>query len=386
MNIGKASINIDQPVEAGSFQNIVYTLETGHAIDDSGYIKIVFRYAGDFGTPQFENPSEANFCSVSTDADCHIEARWDPKGHTRPWGKALYLKVMKGFLDAGDIVRVVFGDRSQGSPGWRVQSFCEDTFEFKTLVDPFATYQFKELPESPTMKIIPGKAVKVVCIAPSQIQKDIVFTAYLCLEDRWGNAVDKAIPCEQPGFKKCGIYTVGRRDKKSGLKAVSNPVKVTSEASALSHWWADFHGQSEETIGSNSIEDYFSYARYCSMLDIAAHQGNDFQVTDEFWDKINQTTKKYYEPGKFLTFPGYEWSGNTPLGGDRNIYHKEEGGSIYRSSHDLLLDEYSKYPTASTADDLFKRLKASESFAFAHVGGRYADVTMHTDDIEVTME
>ena len=95
MNIGKASINIDQPVEAGSFQNIVYTLETGHAIDDSGYIKIVFRYAGDFGTPQFENPSEANFCSVSTDADCHIEARWDPKGHTRPWGKALYLNTLK---------------------------------------------------------------------------------------------------------------------------------------------------------------------------------------------------------------------------------------------------------------------------------------------------
>ncbi len=386
MKIGKASININQPVEAGSFQKIVYTFETGHAIDDSGSIKIVFRYAGDFGTPQFDKPAEAAFCSVSTDADCRIEPRWDPKGHTRPWGKALYLKVMGGFLNSGDKVNVTFGDTSQGAPGWRVQTFCEGTFEFKTLVDPFATYQFRELTESPTMKIIPGKAVKAVCVAPSQVRRDVEFTSYLRLEDRWGNAVDKATPYSQPGFKECGIYTVECTDKKSGLKAVSNPVKIINAPPALSHWWAEFHGQSEETIGSNSIEDYFNYARDCSKVDIAAHQGNDFQITDEFWDRVNQTTKKYYDPGKFVTFPGYEWSGNTPLGGDRNIYHKEEGGPVYRSSHELLPDEYSKYPPAPTANNLFTRLKPSESFAFAHVGGRYADVTMHTDDIEVAME
>ena len=386
MNIGKASINIDQPLEAGSYQTIIYSFEAGHAIDDSGYIKIVFRFASDFGTPQFENPSEANFCSVSTEADCRIEPRWDPKGNTRPWGKALYLKIGGGFLDAGDKLKVIFGDTSQGSPGWRIQTFCEDTFEFKTLVDPIATYQFKELAESPTMKIVPGKAVKAVCLAPSQVQKNTVFSSYLRLEDRWGNAVSKAKIYPQTAFKECGIHTVECVDKDTGLRAVSNPINISNEAPALSHWWAEFHAQSEETIGTNSIDDYFSYARDCSMVDIAAHQGNDFQITDEFWDKINQTTKKFYESGKFVCFPGYEWSGNTPLGGDRNIYHKEEGGSIFRSSHELLPDEYSKYPAAPTANNLFTRLKAPESFAFAHVGGRYADVTMHTDDVEVAME
>ncbi|MCK5529266.1 MAG: DUF3604 domain-containing protein, partial [Kiritimatiellae bacterium] len=345
-----------------------------------------FRFAGDFGTPQFDDPSKANFCSVSTEADCRIEPRWDPKGNTRPWGKALYLKIRGGFLDVGDKLEVVFGDTSQGSPGWRIQTFCEDTFEFKTLVDPFATYQFKELPDSPTIKIVSGKAVKAVCVAPSQVQKNIAFTAYLRLEDRWGNAVDKAIACAQSGLKECGIHTVECVDQDTGLKAVSNPINVWNEVSTISHWWAEFHGQSEETIGTNSVDEYFSYARDYSMVDIAAHQGNDFQVTDEFWDKINQTTKGYNEPGRFVCFPGYEWSGNTPLGGDRNVYHKEEGGPIYRSSHDLLPDEYSKYPVAPTANDLFKRLKAPESFAFAHVGGRYADVAMHTDDIEVAME
>jgi hypothetical protein len=183
MNIGKAYIDLDKAVEAGSFQEIVYTFEAGHPIDDTGCIKIVFRFAGDFGTPQFDAPSEADFCSVSTDADCRIETRWDPKGHTRPWDKALYLKVMGGFLDAGEKVRVLFGDRSKGSPGWRMQTFCEDTFEFKTLVDPFATYQFRELPMSPTMRIIPGKAVKAVCVAPSQVCKDTEFNSYMRLGD-----------------------------------------------------------------------------------------------------------------------------------------------------------------------------------------------------------
>ncbi|OQY04084.1 MAG: hypothetical protein B6I25_07440, partial [Planctomycetales bacterium 4572_13] len=141
MKLGKAHIDINRPVEAGSFQKMVYTFKAGHAIDDSGYIKIVFRYAGDFGTPQFDRPTESNYCSVTTNANCRIEPRWDPKGHTRPWGKALYLKVKAGYLDRGEKITVVFGDTAKGSAGWQVQTFCEKTFEFKTLVDPFATYQ-----------------------------------------------------------------------------------------------------------------------------------------------------------------------------------------------------------------------------------------------------
>ena len=50
--------------------------------------------------------------SVSTTGDCRIVPRWDPKGHTRPWGKALFLKVTDGYLDEGDAVTVVFGDPS----------------------------------------------------------------------------------------------------------------------------------------------------------------------------------------------------------------------------------------------------------------------------------
>jgi len=389
IQLGTAKIDVKEKIEAGSCQTICYTFTAGHAVDDSGHVKLVFRYAGDFGTPQFTQPKAANYCSVSTNGDCRIEPRWDTKGHTRPWGKAIYLKIRGGFLNRGESITVIFGDTTHGSSGWQVQSFCEKTFEFKTLVDPFATYEFKELPSSPTMQIVPGKAVRAVCIAPSQVIPLKKFTYHIRLEDQWGNATGKAKRRVHLGFKETGPQIFSALDAASGLSAPSNPVDVETAndmKSGLSHWWADFHGQSEETVGSNSIDDYFDYARDCSKVDIVGHQGNDFQVTDEFWDKINNTTKKYNAPGKLVTFPGYEWSGNTPLGGDRNVYFKNEGGEITRSSHDLLPMKTSKYIMSPTAKEMFKNLKGPDPFVFAHVGGRYADMAMHEEGVEVAVE
>lgn len=385
-NVGNACIDTTLPVVAGSYQTISYTFKAGHAIDDTGYVKIVFRYAGDFGTPQFSEPEKPNYCTVSTNGDCRIEPRWDTKGHIRPWGKALYLKVMGGFLNRGDSITVIFGDKRQGSPGWRMQTFCETSFEFKTLVDPYATYRFKEVEKSPEMEIIPGEPVKAVCIAPSQVLTGEPFTVFLRLEDRWGNAIGSARKHKKTASGVEKIDTVVVTDTETGLSAESNPFRVVSALPDKKQWWADFHGQSEETIGSNTIENYFRYAQECSVLDIAAHQGNDFQITDEFWEKVNSTTKNFNEPGKFVTFPGYEWSGNTPLGGDRNIYFKHEGKEIFRSSHDLLPMGKSEFSSAPTARELFTKLKPENSFAFAHVGGRYADVSMHKEDVEVAME
>ena len=41
-------------------------------------------------------------------------------------------------------------------------------------------------------------------------------------------------------------------------------------------------------------------------------------------------------PGRFVCVPGYEWSGNTGMGGDRNIFYRREGRPIRRSSRILV--------------------------------------------------
>ncbi len=389
LDLGKAAVTPDGPVAAGSFITLTYTYTAGHPVDDRGYLKVVFRDVGDFGEPQFGDATAPNYCAIRTTGDCQIVPRWDSKGHTRPWSKALYLQVTRGYLNCGEQIIVVWGEPSGGSPGWRVQTFCEHTFEFKTLVDPIATYEFKELPTSPVLTIVPGEPARAVCIAPSQVHAGVPFSAYLKLEDRWGNPTHLPTPVEQPGYVGPGVYTVTATDPVTGLSAESNPIEVQAQVAPLHRYWADLHGQTEETCGSNSIDDYFTFARDIGLLDIAAHQGNDFEVTDVFWDQINETTQRFYRPGAFVTFPGYEWSGNTPLGGDRNIYFGSEGGRMVHSCTDLLPGRTSTYETAPTAIELFTALRAQDGprpFAFAHVGGRYADLDMHDPQIELAVE
>ncbi len=351
--LGSATINSRKRVVAGTHQTVTYRYRVEHPVDDTGCLKIVFRYAGDFGTPQFDNPRAPNFCTVSTNGDCRIEPRWDTKGHTRPWGKSLYLKVMGGYLGEGETITVVFGDTSAGSAGWQMQTFYEDSFELKTLVDPIASYQFKELPESPTLKIVPGPPTKAVCIVPSQVMQNTAFAYHLKLEDRWGNPVRKPRRVKHGGFAEAGVQRIKAHDPKTGLSAESNPIRVVEEQEEYRPYWADFHGQSEETIGSNTIDDYFTFARDCGLVDISGHQGNDFQVTDTLWTRIKRLARQFSESGRFVVFPGYEWSGNTPLGGDRNVYFAGQGGNITRSSNELLPDGASAYPVSPTADDLF---------------------------------
>jgi hypothetical protein len=389
MDLGQATVQPGWPVVAGSFTTIVFTYTAGHPVDDSGYVKIAFRSVSDFGMPQFDHPAAANYCTVSTTGGCCVEPRWDPKGHTRPWGCALFLKVGHGFLDRGETIRVVFGDTSGGSPGWQMQTFCVESLEFKTLVDPVATYVFKELPVSPSLRVVPGRAVRAVCIAPSQVMVNAGFTYSLKLEDRWGNPTGRPRELAHLGWDVPGVQTISAQDEATELSAGSNPIDVLDAEKDLWPFWADFHGQTGETVGTRSITDYFTFARDYGLLDISAHQGNDFQVTDQFWARINQVTADFYEPGGFVTFPGYEWSGNTPLGGDRNVYYASEGGRITRSSTDLLPGNYSEFADSPTALHLFGNLAGQDGpspFVFAHVGGRYADMSMHDPALEVAVE
>jgi hypothetical protein len=388
-DLGTAVLRPRRAQTAGESCTLRWTYTAGHPVDDSGAVKIVFRQMGDFGVPQFDRPGEPNYCTVHTTGTCRVVPRWDRKGHVRPWGRTLRLRVTGGYLDRGERITVVFGDTSHGSPGWQLQTFCEDTFEFKTLVDPFATVQFKELPASPTLRIVPGTPVRAVCIAPSHAQAGKAFHVRLKLEDRWGNPTATTKELRQEGFDERGPRTVRVSDRRTGLSARSNPIDVLAARPPLRRCWADLHGQSEETVGTNSVEDYFTFARDFGCLDVAAHQGNDFQVTDAFWEAVNRTARAFHRAGRFVTFPGYEWSGNTPLGGDRNVLFESEGGPIVHSGTDLLPGEPSDYTVAPTAAELFEELGRCEdprAFAFAHVGGRYADLSMHDPAVELAVE
>ena len=154
--------------EAGSYQEFTLTYTAGYfGIDDTGSLKIVHRFASDMGRPQFEHPAAPNYVTVEASNGAVLHVEYDMKRNIRPWDKTLYIKVVRGFLREGDQIIVRFGDRRQGSPGMRIQTFCEQTFEFKVLVDAIATYNYVELPEQPEIAIIPGPPVLYKAILPT---------------------------------------------------------------------------------------------------------------------------------------------------------------------------------------------------------------------------
>ncbi len=404
--MGTATVTPEGKFEAGSYQEFTVTYTAGYfGIDDTGSLKIVHRFASDMGRPQFSNPAGPNFTTVEASNGAVLHVEYDMKRNVRPWDKTLYIKVVRGFLREGDQILVRFGDRRQGSPGIRLQSFCEYTFEFRVLVDAIATYQYVELPDQPTITIVPGPSNLLKVIMPTSRVVDQPFSLFVKSEDKWGNPSDQ---CDQAFRLQANLGVAGLPetislepgkfsltmdnlsvgapgdlwiellDEHGVSVARSNPNKIVRDSTLLPYW-GDLHGQSEETIGTNSAWDFYQFARDKAFLDVCVHQGNDFQITNGFWQWLNELSAEFNQDHHFVVFPGWEWSGNTGLGGDRNVLMMEEGRQIHRSSHALVEDLSDLDTDANSAADLFEAIKNEDCVVFAHIGGRYADIKVAHD-------
>jgi hypothetical protein len=416
--MGTAEISPVGKFEAGSFQAFKLVYTAGYfGIDDTGSIKIVHRFASDMGRPQWSDPKAANYTTAEASNGAVLELLYDPKLNIRRWDKTLMIRVMRGFLREGDTITVHFGDPRQGSPGMRVQTFVEPTFEFRVLVDAFATYNYVELPEQPTIAIVAGPPVTWKAVLPTRRRCGEAFRLGIKGEDKWGNPSDQvegtfSLRANRPIRGLPEVFSMERGDHAKSIEGlstpepgdllievrdaggkvlcVSNPLRIAPleiTGTALRSYWCDLHGQSEETIGTNSARELILFARDRAFLDGMSHQANDFQITTAFWNELNELTRAYNDDGSFIIFPGYEWSGNAGLGGDRNVLFMREGQQIHRSSHALVEDQSDLPTDASSAEQLFEALKNQDCVVFAHIGGRYADIKMtHDARIERSVE
>lgn len=412
--VGHVTITPTTPCEAGAFASLTLIYTAGYfGIDDTGCIKIVHRFASDMGKMQLTEPSGWNYVTAEASNGAVLELRYDQKGNIRPWDKTLLIRVQRGYLREGDQIVVHIGDRRQGSPGIRIQTFTEPTFEFKVLVDAFATYNFIELPIQPTFPVVAGPPVLYKAVLPTLRRVGQVFSLGFKGEDKWGNpshrvqgrftleastpvrglpahldVAEGALTTTLSGLSvdQHGELSITVRDAGGRVLCVSNPLRVATAVELLPYW-ADLHGQSEETIGTNSARELIEFARDRAFLDVMCHQGNDFQITTAFWQELNRLTAEYNRDGEFIIFPGYEWSGNTSLGGDRNVMFRDEGRQIHRSHHALVEDLSDVATDANSVGDLFKALEHENCVVFAHIGGRYADIKVaHDARIERSVE
>ena len=401
---GQATITPTDNVIAGSYGTWTVTLSVGqHGIDDGGRVLIVRRLVSNWGIPQFERPGEAEYTTVGTSGQARLRVHYDHKVFVRPWKSGLVIDVFDGALAPGDTLLVTFGDTRFGSPGSRAQTFRQERYEFRVLVDAFGTGQFAIVPDPPALCIIGGPAVRLRVRAPSEVVAGQSFPVTVVAEDRWGNPADDyqatlQLTVEADGanlsephtfqpaergvhrfegltLTQPGAYRVVAREVNDKLQAYSNPIVCHRTAPPLCLFWGDIHGQTEATVGTGTVEEYFTFGRDVAALDFISHCANDFQITREHWQETRDAVRRYHQPGRYVTFLAYEWSGNTPAGGDHNVYYRGDDGPLHRSSHWQIADPSDvgddRYPISELHETLRGR---DDVMIIPHIGGRHANL------------
>jgi len=190
---GHVSLDPVGAFEVRSLQTfrLVYTVGR-YGIDDTGSIRVVFRVVGDWGFFQMNEPKGYNYVTANTNTRARLSLDYSGIGHQRPWFKSLTVRLHGGYLSEGDTITIIFGDTSLGSPGMKMQTFCEPGFEFKVLADVCAVGHYYPLVETPNISIVPGEVHQWKAVLPTLHHPGSVFRLGIKAEDKWGNPTDQA--------------------------------------------------------------------------------------------------------------------------------------------------------------------------------------------------
>ena len=399
--MGTISMTPRRDVMAGEFSTWTFTFTAGeYGIDDGGSLVLAWKSVSDWDTPQFDEPGQPGYTTVSTDGDCRVKAAYHK--FVRSFGNSILINVYGGYIKKGDTITITMGDTSQGSLGMRAQSFCEREHEFRTYLDPCGTNRYEELLDRLSIRIVPAMHHELQVVVPGTVEKNKPFTMHLRVLDEFGNPTGKYegdvsliliqgegkniprkihFPSNTDGIfaipdcriTKEGFWTVRAEDKKRGYIACSNG-SCCINPGGPHLYWGDMHGQTRQTVGTGRLDDYYSFARDKALIDFTGWQGNDFEVTNDTWEKIRRFTKEFNRENQFLVYLGYEWSGTTPQGGDHNVYFLHDNDVFYPSSNwsapgcDVSLN-------ANPIPQLYQKLNhRRDVLLIPHVGGRYANL------------
>ncbi|MBN1672070.1 MAG: DUF3604 domain-containing protein [Kiritimatiellae bacterium] len=426
--LGTATIEPAGPVTAGAYGTWTITYTAGEeGIAERGELRVNLRHVQDMGAPQISDPKAAGYLSLRCSGKAKPEFV-DRRGRWMPWQQGFAVRMAQAPLLPGETITLVLGDTSAGSPGIRLQTFAEASFEFRISADALGNGYHRLLDESPAIEIRGGPPVTARVFAPSMAVAGEPFRAAVKLEDRWGNpsrmfegnirleGEDGACwgsACTRrfqhgeygahvfenlvaPAARAAAHYLVVRNG--DGVMGRSHAIRCLAAAPERRVFWGDLHGHTELGDGTGSVDDYYRYARDVARLDFCAASEEDYLFTDASWVRFIEAARQYHEPGRFVTFLGYEWSGKVP--GDHNVYYLDDTGPLFRSSTKYvgkteyleLHNEGESHPLCREnavlleIADLYKALKGKRAMIIPHVGGNKTHLRFHDPELEPAIE
>ena len=146
-------------------------------------------------------------------------------------------------------------------------------------------------------------------------------------------------------ISKPGVYRLLVKDEEKSLLGESNPIKIVSGPGGRRLFWGDLHVHSFESDGIGSPDKVNAFCRDIAALDFCCVSDHAVGV----FDKIRQSAIKFTEPGRFLSFSGFEGrAADIPGGGHVNYYFVDDspeykkviepnkgGKPVYKSRYEL---------------------------------------------------
>ena len=410
-----------QPVVAGAFTTLTFHFEIGQTgIPVGGRLRVVWRWPLDWADLQTEDPRADGYMVVSTTGseDVEMRATYLRRGDLIPWNHQIELEVTRGELQPGDQVHLRCGEKSGGGRGWGAPTFSVPAAGFLMLINPDRSDKWLQLTEVPGLPIVPGPPLRLVVVSPSGGMAGEHLEVVVRAEDQWGNAalvlsgppafevlaeggeeqaavtVEEVelledhqvyrfrVRCDQAGACRFRAAVPG-----TGLQAESNPVRIHSEPPALRLFWGDLHaGQGEIGCGVGSLAHFFTFVRDAAGLQFASYQPNDHHVTLEEWQEMQRETEAFDDPGRFVTFLGYEWSPPSKDGGDRNVVFRRDEARLRRSARYFTESEPDPEPDLPNAPVFHEAMRGEEVLLNLHAGGRTVNLDYHAPEIEPLVE
>jgi hypothetical protein len=328
-----------------------------------------------WSTPQVEVPDAPGYTEIETSDDSMelAAATLDQQ--------LLGLEVTGRALVQGERIRMTFG---AGDLGARADDFAEKNSRFWISVDGDGDGTRTFLEDSPGVDVHSDGPARLVLTGPSIARPGEPFHITAAVLDAYGNAgphvvgqvvfttTDEGLDLPEPivlapgdGGRKTVSVTARREGVlrlavrgPGDLEAESNPILVTAAGPRV--LWGDLHGHSAISDGTGTPEDYFIYARDVAALDVVALTDHDhwgilpLSRTPAFWEDIQAQTKRFHEPGRFVTLLGFEWT--SWVHGHRHVLYFADQGEVLSSVD----------PDYESPAQLWKALEGKQALTFAH--------------------
>ena len=320
-----------------------YTVGAKDVAPGGGFI-VARQFMADFGAFQTDDETAANYITV---ASSNPNARFSKSalpmsgmhGGFRGATDSLVFRLTSGRLTEGDTVTITYGDTTGGGPGLLMPDFSSDRMPLPLYVDFDGSNLPVSLPIQPIV-VVGGAVAGVHGFAPSVVAAGEAFELAVRAEDRYANRATGPIPgwqvivdgepfAELPSsgdplaavevrFDTQGVHRFEIRSADGAITGVANPVLV-EEAPARRIYWGDSHGHSGFAEGVGTPDRFMAWARDDARLDYVTHSEHDIWMDDFEWNVLRDNVRRYSVEGKFIAFPGYEWTIQNVQGGHHNV-------------------------------------------------------------------